>query len=127
MQTDITTDGRRIAIAVRGMAAIEAAENGAVLYVATPAGWDLVSDARRDWVLSRARRKRSKATIEWFGSTLECRWCLGRGVEIVPHPQWGDQVTDCPDCAGTGTLCATIPPSAQPSDTMRNNDAEKRS
>lgn len=67
--TDIATDGSRIAIRVRGMAAIEAAEAGADLWAGTQDGWELLTGERRAWVLRRARNKQSKVSVSLFGST----------------------------------------------------------
>jgi hypothetical protein len=67
--TDLATDGRHIAIKVRGIDAIAAAEAGADLWVGTQEGWELLTGERRAWVLRRARNKQSKVSVSLFGST----------------------------------------------------------
>ena len=32
----------------------------------------------------------------------KCPWCKGTGQDVVEHSAYGPQVTDCPDCDGTG-------------------------
>jgi hypothetical protein len=66
---DIAADGARIAITVRGMAAIEAAERGADLWSAAHDGWHRIRPELRASVLKRARNPKAKVAVALFGST----------------------------------------------------------
>lgn len=33
---------------------------------------------------------------------IPCKWCRGTGQSVTDHPKFGPEVSECPDCDGSG-------------------------